>query len=314
MGGFDVFYVDGNLDNWTSEVTNAGAPINSPTDDIYFALDNRGRKGYMVSNRVGTTSSRGETCCDDVFEVEMNSGLFLSGYFASRNDASQAPINGVSASTYMDINGSMEMIGEDVTEGGNSLVYEVGASNIKVVGDAEGYYQSVTEIDAAAFEQVEDTLFMVYLMDPIIRETITVKPVYFAFDQSNITELYQVELDSLYSVLVKHPDWILQIAGHTDSRGTDDYNDALGKRRANSAKDYLMALGMADSVDLTDRIMTISKGESDPIAENESAAGEDNPLGRAKNRRITFKLLNDVNSEEDGIEIKYEDADPQGTF
>ena len=99
--------------------------------------------------------------------------------------------------------------------------------------------------------------------------------------------------------------------GHTDSRGTDDYNDALGKRRANSAKDYLMALGMADSVDLADRIMTISKGESDPIAENESAAGEDNPLGRAKNRRITFKLLNDVNSEEDGIEIKYEDADPQ---
>ena len=314
MGGFDVFYVDGNLENWTSEVTNAGAPINSPTDDIYFALDDKGRKGYMVSNRVGTTSLRGETCCDDVFEVEMNSGLFISGYFASRTDASQSPIDGVTANTYMDINGSMEMIGDDVTEGGNSLVYEVGASNIKVVGDAEGYYQSVTEIDASAFDQVEDTLFMVYLMDPIIRERITVKPVYFAFDQSDISELYQVELDSLYSVLVRHPDWILQIAGHTDNRGTDAYNDALGKRRANSAKDYLMALGAADSVDLEDRIMAISKGESDPIADNESATGEDNPQGRAKNRRVTFRLLNDVNAEEDGIEIKYEDADPQGTF
>ena len=60
--------------------------------------------------------------------------------------------------------------------------------------------------------------------------------------------------------------------------------------------------------------MTVSKGESDPIAENESTNGQDNPAGRAKNRRISFRLLNDVNLVEEGIEIKYEDADPQGTY
>ena len=314
LGGFDVYFVDGGIDNWTSEVTNAGAPINSPTDDIYFALDSRGRKGYMVSNRVGTTSTRGTTCCDDVFEVEMNSGLFLSGYFASRTDANQLPIDGVTATTFMDFNGSMREIGNEVTADGKSLVYEVGANNIKVVGDAEGYYQSVTEIDASAFDQVEDTLYMVYLMDPIIKESITIKPVYFAFDRSNISEMYEEELDSLYSVLVRHPDWILQIAGHTDNRGTDSYNDALGKRRANSAKDYLIKKAAKDDIDIADRIMTVSKGESDPIAENESTNGQDNPAGRAKNRRISFRLLNDVNLVEEGIEIKYEDADPQGTY
>ena len=314
LGGFDVYFVDGSIDNWTSEVTNAGAPINSPTDDIYFALDSRGRKGYMVSNRVGTTSTRGATCCDDVFEVEMNSGLFLSGYFASRIDANQRPIDGVSATTFMDFNGSMREIGNEVTADGKSLVYEVGANNIKVIGDAEGYYQSVTEIDASAFDQVEDTLYMVYLMDPIIKESITIKPVYFAFDRSNISEMYEVELDSLYSVLVRHPDWVLQIAGHTDNRGSDSYNDALGKRRANSAKDYLVKKASKDGIDIADRIMTVSKGESDPIAENENTDGQDNPAGRAKNRRISFRLLNDVNLVEEGIEIKYEDADPQGTY
>lgn len=86
-------------------------------------------------------------------------------------------------------------------------------------------------------------------------------------------------MDKLAELLKKETSWKLLIEGHTDSVGTDAYNLDLSKRRASSAKKYLVGKGAVDGM-----ITTQGYGESQPIADNKTAEG------RQKNRRVDFTI------------------------
>ena len=102
----------------------------------------------------------------------------------------------------------------------------------------------------------------------------------FDFDKSNVKAEYYGILENLKSYM-EYNDYEVSIIGHTDSMGTDAYNIALGQRRADSVKSKLIEMGLS-----SDRIVsTSSRGESEPIATNETAEG------RAENRRIEFQLV-----------------------
>lgn len=103
------------------------------------------------------------------------------------------------------------------------------------------------------------------------------QPVYFRFDQSVIATSEYSKLDQIYSYLSSNPGTGVVIEGHCDAKGSDEYNRALGERRALAAKDYLLGKGIADS-----RIRTISYGEEKPAASN------DDDSTRAQNRRDEF--------------------------
>ncbi len=92
--------------------------------------------------------------------------------------------------------------------------------------------------------------------------------VFFDFNRSNIRADARTTLDRQSSWLAKYPQVNVQIAGNCDDRGTEEYNLALGQRRANAARDYLVARGVAGS-----RISTISYGKDRPTAmgDNEQA-------------------------------------------
>ena len=77
------------------------------------------------------------------------------------------------------------------------------------------------------------------------------------------------------------------IEGHTDSKGSDDYNQALSERRAESVGAWFAA----NSDFPTDRITTVGYGESRPVAPNETEDGGDNPAGRQENRRVEFVVV-----------------------
>jgi peptidoglycan-associated lipoprotein len=85
--------------------------------------------------------------------------------------------------------------------------------------------------------------------------------VFFDFDKSALKDEGKATLDRQAGWLGKFPQNNVQIAGNTDERGTEEYNIALGQRRANSARDYLVAKGVASS-----RITTISYGKDRPTA------------------------------------------------
>ena len=92
--------------------------------------------------------------------------------------------------------------------------------------------------------------------------------VFFELNSSSLTEAAQATLDKQAAFLARYPNDRFQIAGNCDDRGTEEFNIALGNRRAHAAKEYLVAKGVASS-----RITTISYGKDRPTAlgDNEEA-------------------------------------------
>lgn len=87
------------------------------------------------------------------------------------------------------------------------------------------------------------------------------------------------EIERIAETLVKYPDTVIQVEGHTDSTGTESYNMDLSARRAEAVKNLLVQKGVDPS-----RILSMSFGESKPIASNNS------DYGRAQNRRVEIKV------------------------
>jgi len=106
------------------------------------------------------------------------------------------------------------------------------------------------------------------------------QPIYFDFDRSSIRDEARVVLEKTAAFLKENSGIHIRIEGNCDERGTNEYNLALGERRANSAKLFLVSLGISP-----DRIRTISYGEERPLA---LGGGED---AWAKNRRDDFVVL-----------------------
>ena len=100
---------------------------------------------------------------------------------------------------------------------------------------------------------------------------------YFDFDSSNLKPAAQMALDA-HIALLKTNDRSVRLDGHTDERGTRDYNMALGERRANAVRDYMVVNGIASY-----RIETVSYGEEQPVA---YGSGEAN---WSQNRRVELK-------------------------
>ncbi len=106
--------------------------------------------------------------------------------------------------------------------------------------------------------------------------------IYFDFDKSNIRQDQSYTLNSNAALLEKYNTVKLLIEGHCDERGTDEYNLALGDRRANSAKRYLVDYGIASS-----RITIVSYGESRPVDR-----GHNEGVWQ-KNRRCEFIIISE---------------------
>lgn len=118
--------------------------------------------------------------------------------------------------------------------------------------------------------------------------SIDLKGVNFDFDKSNLRPDAVAILSEAAQILSRYPDLKVEVAGHTDSKGTDEYNQKLSERRATAVYDYLTKNGVSASR-LTG---PIGYGESRPIAPNTNPDGSDNPEGRAKNRRTELNVQN----------------------
>jgi outer membrane protein OmpA-like peptidoglycan-associated protein len=101
----------------------------------------------------------------------------------------------------------------------------------------------------------------------------------FRTDSADLNSQFYKVLDGVAQVAKKYDKTIIEVAGHTDSTGTADYNRQLSQRRATSVADYLMTRGVAQA-----RIMTAAGGEDHPIASNATEQG------RTANRRVEVTL------------------------
>jgi outer membrane protein OmpA-like peptidoglycan-associated protein len=103
--------------------------------------------------------------------------------------------------------------------------------------------------------------------------------VLFAYDRSDLNATAKTNLDKLKNILLKYPETNITVIGHTDSKGSDSYNQTLSESRATAVTNYASQNGIDKA-----RLTAIGKGETDPIATNDTEEGS------ASNRRVEFVI------------------------
>lgn len=153
----------------------------------------------------------------------------------------------------------------------------IGAASGAAVGGGIGYYMDRQESELR--HQLEGTGVRVVRngdqIDLIMPGNIT-----FDVNQSTIKPTFNGVLQSVSMVLAKFDKTIIQIEGHTDNTGAQNYNQLLSERRASSVRDFLLNHDIAAK-----RTRAVGYGPRDPIASN------DNASGREQNRRVELKLI-----------------------
>ena len=108
----------------------------------------------------------------------------------------------------------------------------------------------------------------------------------FEFDKATLTPDAEAQLRKAAELIRAAPPGAIQVIGHTDAKGDDAYNQRLSDARARTVADWF-----GQQVGVRQRDFTVSgKGETAPIAPNQAAGGQDDPVGRAKNRRVEVIL------------------------
>lgn len=110
---------------------------------------------------------------------------------------------------------------------------------------------------------------------------------FFAFDKYTLSSLSITKLDQLVRKLEIYPELNVVLEGHTDAKGSLEYNDQLSRKRVQMAVDYLKNRNVAP-----DRISTNFYGEQFPVAKNVRGESQDVPEGRKLNRRVEIKIVN----------------------
>ena len=213
----------------------------------------------------------------------LSAGLLLTSCETVQNANSQQKGTAIGTAAGAVLGG---VLGNNIGKGGNTAA---GAVLGGIIGGVAGNVIG-NKMDKQA-KDIKETLpgAEVERVGDGIKITMNESIVTFAFNSSDLTSVAKANLDKLTQVLINNPDTNINIYGHTDSVGADDYNQKLSERRANSVKAYLATKGIASS-----RMFALGEGESSPVASNDTDAG------RAKNRRVEFaitaneKMINDA--------------------
>lgn len=120
----------------------------------------------------------------------------------------------------------------------------------------------------------------IYLQPIEVGLTVRLKNIYFDFDKTTLKSESYAELNKVVDFLKRNASVEIEIAGHTDSKGSDDYNINLSQGRSQSVVDYIISQGIEDY-----RLTARGYGEGKPVDTN------DTDLGRATNRRVEFTVL-----------------------
>jgi peptidoglycan-associated lipoprotein len=142
------------------------------------------------------------------------------------------------------------------------------AAKKKAEEDAAAAAKKKAEADAAAQKMLQDQI-----------NAVESEKIYFDYDKADLKPESQSILEKKAKFLQANPSYTLTIEGNCDERGTNEYNLALGERRADAAKKFINSLGVS-----SDKITTISYGEEKPVDPGHDEAAW------AKNRRDEFKL------------------------
>ena len=161
-----------------------------------------------------------------------------------------------------------------------SLVSLPAGKNYGIAVKKEGYLFHSENFDipgTAAFQTVEKDVELKGLK---VGSKIVLKNIFFDLDKATLRPESTAELNRLIKLMADVPTLKIELSGHTDSQGSDTYNQTLSEKRAKAVVDYLTNAGVSAS-----RLVSAGYGETQPISTNETKEG------RQLNRRTEFKVL-----------------------
>jgi outer membrane protein OmpA-like peptidoglycan-associated protein/tetratricopeptide (TPR) repeat protein len=308
MGGYDIFksVYDATTKKW-GEPENLGYPVNTPDDDVFFVISASGKHGYYASFNANGYGEK------DIYMISFlgpekpmvlnNEDNLLASIAAPVKETVIAPVlqikeaqltilKGVitDALTNKVLEATIELVDNTKNEvvatftsnsaTGKYLVSLPAGRNYGIAVKKDGYLFHSENFDipnTAAFQEITKD---VALKNVAVGSKIILKNIFFDFDKATLRPESTNELERLTKLLNDVPTLKIEISGHTDSKGADDYNKKLSNSRAKSVVDYLVKAGIA-----ADRLTYVGYGEEQPIASN------DNDDGRQLNRRTEFKIL-----------------------
>jgi len=282
MGGFDVFSADGGPSRYTN-VANLGYPLNTSADELYYIKDPVGKPdAYLVSNRIGSIALKNPTCCDDIWRIQYEPKLNITGRVL--NTRTQQPIRDVVVKM-VDEGGALKTYN---SADGNFLFYSPRGHAYVLTGDKEKFVSTRATVSTEGIKRSDpdNTVMVTIYMDSIsIDGNFRVSNVFYDFDKANFRPESVGSLDSLVNFMKDNPSLYVEIYSFADAKGANEYNKDLSLRRAQSVRTYLSQNGISES-----RMIAKAFGEKRPVRPNE-INGMDNPAGRQSNRRTEFRIV-----------------------
>lgn len=246
LGGMDVFYIKITEDGF-GNLLNVGEPINSYADDFAFGIDSKTKRGFISSNRTDTV---GEFVYDNIYTFIEDTPIvdlyfaMIEGYVTDRNSGepiANATIIFTDPDTNIYVTLTTDSKGYYTTETNKFHAYMIRAEKEDYDTD-EKASQANLETQRIDFLLQKNKQPLVPGTD--LAKVLNIPIIYFDFDKSNIRPDAQIELEKVYAVLMEYPKLRINIRSHTDSRGSDSYNQALSERRAKSTREYLISKGI----------------------------------------------------------------------
>ncbi|GAA0553462.1 OmpA family protein [Chitinophaga japonensis] len=260
-GGFDLWYAELDANGIPQSSRNLGSTVNTTSNEQapYF----NAAAGMLVFSSDGGTGmggydffySKGNI---DNWEMPVNFGY---------------PVNSVKDDIYFTSKGTADNILQDVWL----------ASDRSAVCCLELFSLTKT-VPVPEVVKVEEP--PVVKEEPPVETPTVLENVYYDFNVATLKPESYPALDVLVDMLKEHPGMRIEISAHTDSKGTDAFNQRLSEERAKNCVKYLLSKGVEES-----RLEYKGYGATRPIAPNEHPDGTDNPEGRQQNRRTEFKVL-----------------------
>ena len=243
-GGLDLFRAELKPSGGRA-VTNMGTPINSASDDFGITFG-EGESGFFTSNR---NDARGY---DAIYSFELPElKIMISGWVL---DKDEEPVPNAVIRIVGNDGSNQKQVARD--DGSFSFPLERGVSYVMLAG-AKGYLNARQEFTSDTAE--EDAEYGVDFILASITKPVVIDNIFYDFDKATLRPESKEALDEMVQVLRDNPNVTIEMASHTDRKGTDEYNIDLSSRRAKSVIDYLISQGIAP-----DRLQSQGYGESRP--------------------------------------------------
>lgn len=318
IGGLDIFKTvyDAQSGTW-SEPQNIGYPINTPDDDIYFVVTGNERYAYYSSYRedgLGEKDIYQITFLGEKKDALLADAQLLDIDFSSSEDLADnnqiiesfestktVVVQGVvvDGKSKSGISSEMTIVDAESNETVKQLVTKPDGSYSVVLPAGKKYAFTVTKPSYTIASETINTTKKdsetefeqnFELFPPVQGEEFTLRNIYFDFDKSDLRDISVNELNNLVKIMKDHPTMIIELAGHTDTRGDATYNQQLSEKRAKIARDYLIKKGIDAS-----RIQTVGYGETRTEISDEAIARmrgwKAKNAAHQKNRRTIVKVI-----------------------